>query len=207
MKDFGFYLVMTDPSAGYEKCCEAAVKAGVKMVQLRMKHAPKEEIVRTGKALRRITAGSETMLIVNDDPEIAREAEADGVHVGQGDMSVQEVRRRFPELRIVGMSTHNIDQARAAMDIKPDYIGTGPCWATPTKDIPDPTLGLDTARKMHEMVDFPAVAIGGIDSGNLPQVIRAGIKNWAVVRAVCKSSDPYAAIRGLMAIAEENRPC
>ncbi|MBR4354916.1 MAG: thiamine phosphate synthase [Kiritimatiellae bacterium] len=203
MDNFGFYLVMTDPAAGYVKCCEAAVKAGVKMVQLRMKRAPREEIVRTAKELRRVTMGSETKFIVNDDPSIAAEAEADGVHVGQGDMGVKEVRMRFPELKIVGLSTHNLEQAREAMGLGPDYIGTGPCWATPTKDIPDPTLGLETAKAIHEMVPFPAVAIGGIDSERLPAVIKAGLKNWAVVRSVCRASDPYAAIRGLLAIAEE----
>ncbi len=207
MEDFGFYLVITDPVAGYSKCCEAAVKAGLKIVQLRMKNAPREEIVATAREMRRITSGTATKFIVNDDPAIAAEVGADGVHVGQGDMKVAEVRRLFPSLGIVGLSTHNPGQAHDAIAQQPDYIGTGPCWATPTKAIPDPTLGLDTAAAMHKLVPFPAVAIGGIDSSNLPQVVKAGIKNWAVVRAVCKSSDPYAAIRGLLAIAEEAAQC
>lgn len=205
MDNFGFYLVITNPLAGYAKCCEAAVKAGVKMVQLRMKHAPRADIVREARELRRITRGTATNFIVNDDPEIAAEVEADGVHVGQDDMKVAEVRLKYPNLKIVGLSTHNLAQAQASILAAPDYIGTGPCWATPTKDIPDPTLGLETAAKMHRLVPYPAVAIGGIDSSNLPQVIKAGIKNWAVVRAVCQASDPYAAIRGLLAIAEEAR--
>ena len=203
MTDFGFYLVITNPAVGYAKCAEAAVRAGVKIIQLRMKHASREEILREAHEMRRVTAGTETLFIVNDDPSIAAEVGADGVHVGQGDMGVEEVRRRVPELKLVGLSTHNLDQARAAMALKPDYIGTGPCWATPTKDIPDPTLGLETAKAIHEMVPFPAVAIGGIDSERLPAVVRAGLKNWAVVRSVCRASDPYAAIRGLLAIAEE----
>lgn len=205
MEDFGFYLVITNPVSGYAKCCEAAVKAGVKMVQLRMKKAPRADIVREGRELRRITLGTATRFIVNDDPEIAAEVGADGVHVGQDDMRVKDVRQKYPMLKIVGLSTHNLAQAQASLAEAPDYIGTGPCWATPTKDIPDPTLGLITAAQMHRLVPYPAVAIGGIDSSNLPQVIKAGIKNWAVVRAVCQASDPYAAIRGLLAIAEEAR--
>ena len=75
MEDFGLYLVMTDPVIGYERCCEAAVKAGVRIVQLRMKDRPRDEIVAVGRALRRITAGTQTLFIVNDDPSIAAEVE------------------------------------------------------------------------------------------------------------------------------------
>lgn len=206
MEDFGLYLVMTNPVVGYERCCEAAVKAGVRIVQLRMKDAPRDEIVATARALRRITAGTDTIFIVNDDPSIAAEAGADGVHVGQGDMPVAEVRRQYPSLRIVGLSTHNLAQAEASIAAKPDYIGVGPVHATPTKKIPDPTLGVEQAAKMIARVPYPAVAIGGIDGGNLPEIIRAGARNWAVVRAVCGSKDPYSAIVELQKIANETTP-
>ena len=206
MEDFGLYLVMTNPVVGYERCCEAAVKAGVRIVQLRMKDAPRDEIVATARALRRITAGTDTIFIVNDDPSIAAEAGADGVHVGQGDMPVAEVRRQYPSLRIVGLSTHNLAQAEASIAAKPDYIGVGPVHATPTKKIPDPTLGVEQAAKMIARVPYPAVAIGGIDGGNLPDVIRAGARNWAVVRAVCGSKEPYSAIVELQKIANKTTP-
>ncbi|MBO4448542.1 MAG: thiamine phosphate synthase [Kiritimatiellae bacterium] len=198
MKDgFGLYLVMTNPVAGYERCCEAAVRAGVKMVQLRMKDAPRDAVVSTAKGLMAIVRGSETRLIVNDDPSAAAEAEADGVHVGQTDMAVGEVRRRYPSLGIVGLSTHNLQQAEAAVPLAPDYIGVGPVFKTPTKKVPDPTLGLETAGRMIAAVPFPAVAIGGIDLGNVSDVIAAGAKNYAVVRAVCAAEDPYDAIMRL----------
>lgn len=206
MEDFGLYLVMTNPVVGYERCCEAAVKAGVRIVQLRMKDAPRDEIVATARALRRITAGTDTIFIVNDDPSIAAEAGADGVHVGQGDMPVAEVRRQYPSLRIVGLSTHNMAQAEASIAAKPDYIGVGPVHATPTKKIPDPTLGVEQAAKMIARVPYPAVAIGGIDGGNLPEIIRAGARNWAVVRAVCGSKEPYSAIVELQKIANKTTP-
>ncbi|MBQ4470891.1 MAG: thiamine phosphate synthase [Kiritimatiellae bacterium] len=197
---------MTNPVVGYERCCEAAVKAGVRIVQLRMKDAPRDEIVATARALRRITAGTDTIFIVNDDPSIAAEAGADGVHVGQGDMPVAEVRRQYPSLRIVGLSTHNLAQAEASIAAKPDYIGVGPVHATPTKKIPDPTLGVEQAAKMIARVPYPAVAIGGIDGGNLPEIIRAGARNWAVVRAVCGSKEPYSAIVELQKIANKTTP-
>ena len=105
MQDFGFYLVMTNPKVGYVECAKAAVKAGVKIIQLRMKHCPREEIVAMAREVRAVTAGTDTLFIVNDDPSIAAEVGADGVHVGQDDMSVAEVRAKYPSLKIVGLST------------------------------------------------------------------------------------------------------
>ena len=100
MTDFGFYLVVTNPVAGYAKCAEAAARAGVRMVQLRMKHAPREDILREAREMRRVTAGTETLFIVNDDPSIAAEAEADGVHVGDRKStrlnSSHELKSRMP---------------------------------------------------------------------------------------------------------------
>ena len=200
MTDFGFYLVITNPVVGYAKCAEAAVRAGVKIIQLRMKHATRDEILREAREMRRVTAGTETLFIVNDDPSIAAEAEADGVHVGQDDMPPAEVRARFPQLRIVGLSTHNLDQVRASWNQPIDYIGVGPVYATPTKDIPDPTLGPEMAGRMIAAARVPAVAIGGINAETLPAVLAAGARNFAVVRAVCQSPDPYSAIRKLVEI-------
>ena len=202
MDDFGFYLVLTDPVAGYVRCCRDAVRAGVRMVQLRMKDADRRAVLETAREMREITAGTATRFIVNDDPSIAAECGADGVHVGQGDMSVSEVRRFYPGIGIVGLSTHNLEQVRQAAQVRPDYVGAGPVFATPTKKIPDPVVGLDLLPRMVEAADCPAVAIGGIDGSNLASVIAAGARNWAVVRAVCKSSDPYGAIMRLLEIAE-----
>ena len=190
-EDFGFYLVMTNPVVGYAKCAEAAVKAGVKIIQLRMKHASREDVLSEAREVRRVTAGTGTLFIVNDDPAIASEAGADGVHVGQDDITPAEVRERFPDLRIVGLSTHNLEQVRSSVSQPIDYIGVGPVYATPTKDIPDPTLGLKTMGEMIAAAAHPAVAIGGIDLTRLPDVRAAGAKNFAVVRAVCQSHDPY----------------
>lgn len=191
MKNFGLYLVMTDPLVGYAKCAEAAVKAGVRIVQLRMKKASREEILRQGREVRSVTAGTDTLFIVNDDPEIALELGADGVHVGQDDVSPREIRKRFPEIGIIGLSTHNLKQVEKAREEKIDYIGVGPVYATSTKEIPDPTLGLDKMRAMIELSPCPAVAIGGINCQNARDVVGAGAKNISVVRAVCQSNEPY----------------
>lgn len=200
MSGFGLYLVLTDPVAGYERCAEAAVAEGVRMVQLRMKGAARDEVVRVGRRLRGITRGSGTSLIVNDDPWAAAECDADGVHLGQGDLPLAEARRILAPGRRVGLSTHDEAQAAGAAAQAPDYVGVGPIWATPTKRIPDPVLGLERAARIARSVNVPAVGIGGIDAARLPAVLAAGFRSFAVVRHVCGSADPRAAIAELMAI-------
>lgn len=197
MTDFGLYLVMTDPLVGYEKLAEIAVGCGVRVIQLRMKHARRGDVLNVARAVRRVTEAGDTLFIVNDDPEIACEARADGVHVGQDDMPPSEIRRRYPELKYVGLSTHSPAQVVAANGEPVDYIGVGPVYATPTKDIPDPVLGLETMSEMIALSAHPAVAIGGIDIFRLPEVKKAGAKNFALVRAVCASADPRKAIKEL----------
>ena len=222
--DIGLYIVLTSPRAGYRACAEAAVRANVSFIQLRMKHASDAEILATGQELRSITKGTSTRFILNDNPALAVQCDADGVHVGQDDISVAEVRRRFPELRVIGLSTHSMEQMRSAEkqrgaslptcaeathqprksgDLRhvgdarpPDYIGIGPVFATPTK--PDyGSLGLATAAAIATATSLPYVAIGGIDATTLPHVLAAGIRHVAVVRAVCDSPHPYDAIRRL----------
>ena len=204
MTDFGFYLVMTHPVVGYAKCAEAAVRAEVPVLQLRMKETSREELIRTARLVRRITQGSKTTFILNDDPEVAALVEADGVHLGQDDMPLALARERYPTIPRFGLSTHNLEQVRQAGSQAPDYIGVGPVYPTPTKAIPDPTLGLTTLRAMLAEAPCPAVAIGGIDVTRLGEVIEAGAKNLAVVRAVCQSSNPYQAIRDLMTTAQHH---
>jgi thiamine-phosphate pyrophosphorylase len=204
---FGLYLVLTDPVVGYERAAEAAVACGVRYLQLRMKKRPPAEVLDMARRLRRIAAGSATRFIVNDDVEIAGEADADGVHLGQDDLPIAEARRRWPAAgKIFGLSTHNEDQAAAARAIAPDYIGVGPVFPTPTKDRPDPVLGLERMGAIVRDSPLAAVAIGGIDAGNLAEVLRHGAVNFCVVRAVNESADPAAAIRLLQAIWEAAMP-
>jgi thiamine-phosphate pyrophosphorylase len=162
-----------------------------------MKRASRESILATAKNMRAITRGSSTNFIVNDDPELAVEVEADGVHVGQDDMPVPEVRRCFPSLRIIGLSTHNPLQAKNAEALAPDYCGVGPVYATPTKEIPDPALGPEQAGTIIRAAPFTTVAIGGINEENMEAVRKAGAINFAVVRPVCLAAKPFDAIRHL----------
>lgn len=197
---FGLYLVLTDPVAGYERCAEAAVKAEVRYLQLRMKAAPRAAVAAMARRVRAITAGSSTRFIVNDDADVAAEVGADGVHLGQGDESLVAARKRYSGLAFFGLSTHSEEQAADAQLATPDYIGVGPVFLTPSKAQPDPVLGLERAGRILKATPLTAVAIGGIDAQNLPQVLAAGAANFAVVRAVCAQADPYGAICRLQAL-------
>jgi len=198
---FGLYLVLTDPVAGYEACAEAAVRCGVRYLQLRRKDAPRDAVLETARRVRGITLGSDTLFIVNDDVTIAREVDADGVHLGQRDMPIDEARRLWsaPGKRF-GLSTHDERQAVLATRRSPDYIGVGPVFATPTKAAPDPVLGLERMATILRSSPVACVAIGGIDGGNLAEVLRRGARNFCVVRAVNRRPDPEAAIRELQCI-------
>ncbi len=201
---FGLYLVLTDPVAGYEECAAAAVRCGVRYLQLRMKGAPRDAVLETARRLRGITLGSGTLFIVNDDVTIAREADADGVHLGQGDMPIEEARRLWPAPgKRFGLSTHDERQALLASCLSPDYIGVGPVFPTPTKAVPDPVLGVERMGRIVRSSPVPAVAIGGIDRGNLAEVLRGGARNYCVVRAVNRRPDPAAAILELQAEARK----
>jgi thiamine-phosphate pyrophosphorylase len=204
--EFGLYLVLTDPVAGYESCTEAAVETGVRYVQLRMKRRPTSEILEMAQRLRRLTAGSSTRLIVNDDVEIARQSGADGVHLGQDDMPLEEARQLWPEPgKIFGLSTHSEEQEALARKLAPDYVGVGPVYSTPTKDKPDPVLGPERTGSIIRNSPLTSVAIGGINEENLPAVLSGGAVNFCVVRAVTQHPDPKAAILRLQRLWKEYR--
>jgi len=200
IEKFGLYLVITNPATSYETCAEAAVKANLKYIQLRMKNYLNGDILEHAHNLRSITRGSKTRFIVNDDPCIASEVEADGVHLGQDDMPIEEARLQFPDLRIFGLSTHSERQAADAASLQPDYCGVGPVYKTPTKDIPDPELGAELAGRIIQKAPFTTVAIGGINAENLGSVLKHGAINYSVVRYVCLSPKPYDAIMRLQDI-------
>jgi len=197
---FGFYSVLTDPVRGYDYMTELLVDNGVPFVQLRMKDAPEEVIIDTALRMRKITEGSDTLLIINDNPRIAVEVGADGVHIGQNDISYEQARSIVGNDMIIGVSTHNTQQATDACLKQPDYIGAGPVFPTPTKKIPDPAIGLDGMKEMLKVSTVPAVCIGGIDLGNLQQVLAAGAKNFCMVRQFTQSENPECVLKKVLRV-------
>lgn len=178
-----------------------AIEAGVDLVQLREKTLPDREILLLARRLREITAARGVPFVVNDRPDIAILAKADGVHAGQEDLSPAAVRSLVGPDRIVGVSTHSVEQALAAEREGADYIGVGPMFPTRTKDA-GPTFGPDGLREVLSRVKVPAFAIGGIGPENLREIAAAGGTRVAVSASVLRAEDPAAVVRALRAALE-----
>lgn len=191
MDNFGLYVILTRPSIGHAAAAEIAVRRGVRMLQLREKGLPDGELLRIAREVRAVTQGTETRFIVNDRPDIAVLCNADGVHVGQDDLPVSEVRSIVGNRMVVGLSTHSIAQATAAQSLKGvNYIGFGPVYPTTTKAVPDPVVGTALLNEVLNFSRLPVVAIGGIFPENITTVIAAGAKNPCLVRYFMEPPDP-----------------
>jgi thiamine-phosphate pyrophosphorylase len=197
---FGFYAILTDPLRGYDYCTRLCVEHEIAFVQLRMKDAPDDAVIKTAEMMQKTTAGSKTKLIIDDNPHIAKQIQADGVHVGQNDMPYAEARRIMGEDAIVGLSTHSVAQMQKACALRPDYAGIGPVYATPTKKYPDPVIGLDGMKSMLAAATIPAVAIGGITLENLPLVLAAGAQNFCMVRPLMQAREPEKVMKEVLKI-------
>ncbi len=177
-----------------EDLLRPALQAGVDVVQLREKHGDERDIVRAGRAFRRMCDAYDALFIVNDRPELAIACGADGVHVGQDDADPAEVRRMVGHDALIGLSTHSVEQIERAHDV--DYISVGPVHATPTK--PEyAEVGLRLVRHAAAHAAFPFFAIGGIDLDTVDEVLAAGAERVAVVRAIRDADDPGAAARAI----------
>lgn len=181
MEDFGLYIIITKPQSTYRHIAESCVEHGVKMLQLREKLISDKELIKIGKEIRAITKGSETSFVMNDRPDIAAICEADFLHLGQDDVSMEDARKIVGDMKI-GLSTHSIQQVEKALAQKPDYIGFGPIYPTTTKAKPDKTVGVEQLKQILGLVNIPVVAIGGIFPENIQEVFDAGAKNIAMVR-------------------------
>lgn len=155
--------------------------AGVTLVQYRDKDGSPQQVLAAANILRNAFASSDCTLIMNDRADLCVLAEFDGVHVGQKDLSPEDVRRVVGPSRIIGVSTHNEAQLRVADASCADYVAIGPVFATGTKVDPDPVVGLDGVRHARSLTDKPLVAIGGIVRGTGRSVIEAGADSVAVV--------------------------
>lgn len=151
------------------------------MIQLRDKESSAKELLDAARACLKLTRLAGARLIINDRVDVALTVDADGVHLGQEDLAVEEAREILGEEKIIGVSTHTLDQFRAALETTADYIAVGPVFATKTKENADPVVGLELVRETKLLTDRPLVAIGGITAGRAPEVIAAGADSVAVI--------------------------
>ena len=179
-----------------EPLLRAALNGGVDIVQLREKALPRREIELAALTFRRLCDTYSALFIVNDDPQLAKACDADGVHVGQEDATVAEARAALGPDAIVGLSTHSEEQIAAAAGQPVDYISVGPVWETPTKE-GRPGVGLGLVSHAAENAAHPFFAIGGVDPSNAGEVVGAGARRLGVVRAIRDAEDPMAAAESI----------
>jgi thiamine-phosphate pyrophosphorylase len=186
-----------DSPEEFERLVADLVRADVGMIQLRDKHLADRELIERSRLLHKLTRGTSTLAIINDRADIAAAVQADGVHLGQDDLTVQDARTVVGTRMLIGVSTHNIEQARTAVLNGANYLGAGPTFPSQTKAF-DNFAGLDFLREVAAEIRLPTFAIGGIDARNLPDVLATGIERVAVGVAVTAASNSGSAARDLL---------
>ena len=180
-----------------EVVCEA-VAGGVTIVQLREKDAATGEFVELARRLMAVLKPLGVPLIINDRVDVALAVDADGVHIGQSDMSYADARRLLGPDKIIGLSVENFEDLEAANELDVDYIGISPVYGTPTKTDTAEPFGLEGLRKAVQMSVHPTVAIGGMNASTVQDVMAAGTDGVAVVSAICSAPSPRAAAAELV---------
>jgi thiamine-phosphate pyrophosphorylase len=174
-----------------------AIRGGVDIIQLREKTATAKEFIYLAKKIRTLCAEYDVLFIVNDRVDIAYAVNADGVHLGQDDMDIQNARKILGEQAIIGNSTHKPEDAINAMKNGADYAGVGPVFATPTKPGRQ-AVGIEYVQWAAQNINIPFFAIGGIDENNIEEVINAGATRVAVVRAIMNAHNPEETARKML---------
>jgi len=189
-----------------EETARCLLNAGVQLLQYRAKSLPAREMLGAARAVAEIAKHARASLFVNDRPDIALLAGADGVHVGQNDMNVAEARSVIGPERWVGVSTHNREQFEKAVLTSADYIAVGPIFPTTSKAEPDPVVGTELLRQMRGKTERPIVAIGGIRLEHAAEVIEAGADSVAVISGILDARDPAERAREYIERLEAARP-
>jgi thiamine-phosphate pyrophosphorylase len=172
------------------ECAEKLAAAGVRLLQYRNKRASARELFESSKRLSSLLIPPGVTFVVNDRADIALAAEASGVHVGQEDLGVEAARSVLGAGKLLGVSTHNLEQFKEAAATTADYVAVGPVFSTSTKANPDPVVGIELIRQVRSLTDKPIVAIGGITLERAAEVIRAGADSVAVISDILLAPNP-----------------
>ena len=185
------------------KTAEAIIDGGAKILQLRAKSLSSKEFLETARIIRKITKDKGTVFIVNDRVDIALLTDADGVHLGQGDLPVKEARRLLGNNKIIGYSTHNLREALEAVRLPVDYISFGPIFPTKTKEDAQTPKGLKLLSEVRKAVVIPIVAIGGITETNMVHVLKEGVEGVAMISEILTVKDISQKINRVIATAKK----
>jgi thiamine-phosphate pyrophosphorylase len=192
-----------DPEQTKGRAAETALlellKGGIEWLQLRAKAMPPRDYLELACAARRLTYSRSCKLIVNDRVDIALACGADGVHLGQEDLPLYAARKLMRD-RIIGISTHDVEQAKKAEAGGADYIGFGPIFGTATKETGYSARGLEMLRQIREAVHIPIVAIGGITEGNVNGVWQAGADSAAIISDLLGADDIADKVKRILAL-------
>jgi len=172
------------------ECAQRLAAAGVCLLQYRNKGASARELFESSKRLSSLLIPQGVTFVVNDRADVAFAAEASGVHVGQEDLRAEAARSVIGAGKLIGVSTHNLDQFKDAAASSADYVAVGPVFSTSTKANPDPVVGIELIRRVRTLTDKPIVAIGGITMESAGEVIRAGADSIAVISDILLAPDP-----------------
>lgn len=172
------------------ECARKLAGAGVRLLQYRNKSASSRELFEASSRLASLLAPRGVSFLVNDRADVAFLAGATGVHVGQEDLGVAEARSVMGPAKLVGVSTHNLEQFQRAAQTTADYLAVGPVFSTSTKANPDPVVGIEFIRRMRPLTDKPIVAIGGITLEHAAEVVEAGADSVAVIGDILLAPDP-----------------
>jgi thiamine-phosphate pyrophosphorylase len=172
------------------ECAEKLAAAGVRLLQYRNKRASARELFESSKRLSALLIPQGVSFVVNDRADVAWATEAGGVHLGQEDLQAQAARAVIGAGKLLGVSTHNVEQFEDAAATSADYVAVGPVFSTSTKANPDPVIGIEMLRRIRPLTDKPIVAIGGITLDRAAEVVQAGADSVAIISDILLAPDP-----------------
>ncbi len=199
-KNIGLYFIIDGMyTKEFEKYTQIAIRNKVSLIQYRDKDADIQTMIENAQKMQKLAANSSTQFIVNDVLEVALRSNADGIHVGQSDESYLNVRKQMPE-KIIGVSTMTLTESLEAKELGADYLGVGPIFATQTKTDTPPPIGLVKLKEIVDKTTIPIVAIGGINTQNLIEVLDTGVHGVAIISAILTAPDPENEIQKIQEI-------
>jgi thiamine-phosphate pyrophosphorylase len=197
-----YFITHTNEKYSYIESAKLALDNGIRLIQLRMKHSPIEQIKQTAYELLEECSKYKACLIMNDNADLASSLGFDGVHIGQNDENIESVKTKIKDNQIVGLTCNNFEQIQQAKELSADYVGLGPFRFTQTKEKLSPILGIqgykDIMQQCRQMdIELPIYAIGGIRLEDVNQIMETGVYGIAISSLILESSNPQNTIKEL----------